>query len=100
METASFALPTINVGLRQQGRERAINVLDADPASILEAVTKARTPEFRRSLHGMTNPYGDGFASATIVKVLTTMPLSQELLMKRHAKISGQTPALRNSQSA
>src|SRR5271155_4903882 len=28
METASFALPTINVGLRQQGRERAINVLD------------------------------------------------------------------------
>lgn len=100
METASFALPTINVGLRQQGRERAINVLDADPASILEAVTKARTPEFRRSLRGMTNPYGDGFASATIVKVLTTMPLSQELLMKRHAKISGQTPALRNSQSA
>jgi len=100
METASFALPTINIGLRQQGRERAINVLDADPSAILEAVAKARTPEFRRSLDGMTNPYGDGFASDTIVNVLTTVPLTQELLMKRHAKISGQTHALRNSQSA
>ena len=100
METASFALPTINVGIRQQGRERAMNVLDADPSAILEAVAKARTPEFRRSLDGMTNPYGDGFASDAIVKVLTTVPLTQELLMKHHAKISGQTHALRNSQSA
>ena len=100
METASFSLPTINVGLRQQGRERARNVLDADPAAILEAVTNARTSEFRRSLHGMTNPYGDGFASDMIVKVLTTVPLSQELLMKRHSTISGQTHALRNSRSA
>jgi UDP-hydrolysing UDP-N-acetyl-D-glucosamine 2-epimerase len=100
METASFSLPTINVGLRQQGRERARNVLDADPAAILEAIAKARTTEFRRSLHGMTNPYGDGFASEMIVKVLTTVPLSAELLMKRHPTISAQTSALRNSQSA
>ena len=100
METASFGLPTINIGLRQQGRERARNVLDADPAAILEAVAKSRTPEFRRSLDGMTNPYGDGFASDTIVKVLTTVPLTQALLMKRHSKISGQTHALRNSRSA
>ena len=100
METAAFALPTINVGLRQQGRERAINVLDANPAAILEAIAKARTPEFRRSLDAMTNPYGDGSASDTIVKVLTTVPLTQELLMKRHATISEQTHALRNSQSA
>ena len=100
METASFALPTINVGIRQQGRERARNVLDSEPAAILEAVTKARTPEFRRSLQRMTNPYGDGFASDTIVKVLTTVPLTQELLMKRHATVSGKTRAVRNSQSA
>jgi len=33
----------------------------------------------------MTNPYGDGSASEKIVQVLTTVPLSQELLMKHHA---------------
>jgi UDP-hydrolysing UDP-N-acetyl-D-glucosamine 2-epimerase len=89
MESASFALPTVNVGLRQQGRERAQNVLDADahPGAILEAVKTARTPEFRQSLIGMVNPYGEGFASETIVRVLSTIPLSQELLMKRHSGI-------------
>src|SRR5262249_32123738 len=31
METASLSLPTVNVGLRQQGRERARNVIDVPP---------------------------------------------------------------------
>ena len=31
METASFCLPTVNVGMRQKGRERARNVIDAEP---------------------------------------------------------------------
>jgi len=85
METPSFALPTVNIGLRQQGRERARNVLDAaaDSSSILEQIRLARSSDFRRSLEGMTNPYGDGHASETIVRVLTTVPLGQDLFMKR-----------------
>jgi UDP-N-acetylglucosamine 2-epimerase len=31
----------------------------------------------------MTNPYGDGHASETIVEVLTSAPLGVKLLMKR-----------------
>lgn len=87
METPSFALPAVNVGLRQQGRERARNVIDAAPAvrSILQAIRMAKSAEYRESLRGMTNPYGDGCAAATIVRVLTTVALNQELLMKRHA---------------
>jgi UDP-N-acetylglucosamine 2-epimerase (non-hydrolysing)/GDP/UDP-N,N'-diacetylbacillosamine 2-epimerase (hydrolysing) len=86
MESASLSMPTVNVGLRQQGRERPRNVLDAvaDPNSILQAISRARTSEFRESLSGMINPYGEGRASETIVRVLTTVPLSQTLLMKRH----------------
>lgn len=84
METASFALPTVNVGIRQQGRERARNVLDAPPvaAAILEAVDKADSKGFRTSLDGMTNPYGDGCAAARIAHVLTTLPSRDELLLK------------------
>jgi len=86
METASFGLPTVNIGMRQQGRERARNVLDASPdiASILQMVEKAKTYEFRRSLEGMENPYGDGRASEKILQVLTTVHVTQDLLMKRH----------------
>ncbi len=87
MESASFALPTVNIGVRQQGRECARNVLDADAdtSSMLAAIARAKSPEFRRSLQGMTNPYGEGIASEKIVEVLTTVPLGEELLMKRHA---------------
>ena len=87
METASFALPSVNVGLRQQGRERPRNVIDAeaDTRAILDAVTRARSDFFRQSLSGLENPYGDGRASERIVKVLTTVPLGQDLLMKRAA---------------
>ena len=85
METPSFALPTVNVGMRQQGRERAGNILDALPHrdDILAKVAVARSDEFRRSLKGMQNPYGDGHASQTIVKVLTAVPLGEELLIKK-----------------
>jgi UDP-hydrolysing UDP-N-acetyl-D-glucosamine 2-epimerase len=86
METPSLALPAVNIGLRQQGRERAKNIVDAAPdaAAILAAVDVARSESFRKSLAGMTNPYGDGRAAEIIVEVLTTVPLTQDLLMKRH----------------
>jgi len=83
MEAASFALPVVNVGIRQQGRERAANILDApaDTAAILDALRRALTPSFRAGLRGMTNPYGDGTAAATIARVLATTPL-ESLLIK------------------
>ncbi len=86
MESASFALPTVNIGMRQQGRERARNVLDAAPdrAAIQKAMEIARSGAFRASLAGMINPYGEGRASEKIVQVLTTVPLGRELLIKRH----------------
>jgi len=85
METASFAVPTVNVGLRQRGRERARNVLDAEPEkdAILARIAEARSERFRAGLVGMTNPYGDGNAAERIVAVLTTCPVGYELLIKR-----------------
>lgn len=86
MEAASFALPAVDIGMRQQGRERAKNVLDAaaDREAILKAIKIARTAEFRQSLAGMINPFGEGHASEKIVEVLTTVALNPELLLKRH----------------
>jgi UDP-N-acetylglucosamine 2-epimerase (non-hydrolysing)/GDP/UDP-N,N'-diacetylbacillosamine 2-epimerase (hydrolysing) len=84
MEAASFALPVVNVGMRQQGRERARNTIDtpADPAAIHAALDRALDPAFRQSLAGMTNPYGDGSAAETITRVLATVPLDG-LLVKQ-----------------
>ncbi len=88
MEAASFALPTVNVGMRQQGRERARNVIDApaETGAILAAIDEALRPEFRKTLRGMANPYGDGTAATTIARVLTTVGLDG-LLIKQPAPL-------------
>lgn len=58
METASFAVPTVNVGLRQQERERARNCIDmgAEAQQIKAAMERARSAGFRKSLRRMTTP--------------------------------------------
>jgi UDP-N-acetylglucosamine 2-epimerase (non-hydrolysing)/GDP/UDP-N,N'-diacetylbacillosamine 2-epimerase (hydrolysing) len=85
MEAASFALPAVDVGIRQRGRERGRNVLDADANAdaILDRIATAMTHDFRPSLRGMENPYGDGYAAERIVSVLASAPLGEELLIKR-----------------
>ena len=82
MEAASLALPAVNIGMRQQGRERARNVLDApaESTAILRAIQTALQPGFRVRLRGMENPYGDGRAAATIARVLATVPLDRLLI--------------------
>ena len=46
MEAASFALPVVNVGMRQQGRERARNVIDApaEPAPFCTPISVHSAP--------------------------------------------------------
>jgi UDP-N-acetylglucosamine 2-epimerase (non-hydrolysing)/GDP/UDP-N,N'-diacetylbacillosamine 2-epimerase (hydrolysing) len=89
MEAASFALPAVNVGMRQQGRERARNVIDApaEREAVLDAITRALSPEFRASIAGMANPYGVGTAAKTIARVLAETPLDG-LLIKQPAPLS------------
>jgi UDP-N-acetylglucosamine 2-epimerase (non-hydrolysing)/GDP/UDP-N,N'-diacetylbacillosamine 2-epimerase (hydrolysing) len=91
METASYGLPTVNVGMRQQGRERARNVLDSQPESdaIVVCIERALAPAFRASLLGMSNPYGDGHAAERIAHVLTTTPL-ENILVKAPTPILGE----------
>jgi len=93
MEAASFALPVVNVGIRQQGRERAGNIIDtpAESVSICAAIGRALTPEFRASLKGMTNPYGNGTAAKTIAHVLTTVSL-EGLLIKQPTPLTTPIP--------
>jgi UDP-hydrolysing UDP-N-acetyl-D-glucosamine 2-epimerase len=84
MEAASLALPVVNVGTRQQGRERARNLIDvpADTSAIRAALDRALSPAFRQDLAGMTNPYGDGTAAQMIASVLSSISL-EELLIKQ-----------------
>jgi UDP-hydrolysing UDP-N-acetyl-D-glucosamine 2-epimerase len=85
MEAASLALPAVDIGIRQRGRERGRNVLNAEAQAdaILDRISVAMDAGFRRSLEGMENPYGDGHAAERIAATLASIPLGEDLLIKR-----------------
>ncbi|OFX23728.1 MAG: UDP-N-acetyl-D-glucosamine 2-epimerase, UDP-hydrolysing [Bacteroidetes bacterium GWA2_31_9b] len=77
-ETPTIKIPTVNIGTRQQGRERAANVIDVDynKGLIKKAIHKALyDEEFRKKVKVLRNPYGDGHSAEKIVEILKSTAL-------------------------
>jgi UDP-N-acetylglucosamine 2-epimerase len=85
IEAASFKLPVVDIGPRQQGREHARNVLHApcETAAIRNSLETACSETFRQSLQNLVNPYGDGHAAERIIQTLQEVPIDKKLLMKK-----------------
>lgn len=84
-ETPTFKIPAINIGNRQMGRERAINVIDVPCQSlkIEEAINKSLNDHnFLKKLKSLKNPYGDGSSSKKIVNILKKVSL--ENIIQKH----------------
>lgn len=83
-EAASFRLPVVNIGRRQEGRVPPANVLQADPErqAIGVAIETAASAAFRAGLVGLVNPYGDGRAAPRTLRVLKDIELNERLLIK------------------
>jgi GDP/UDP-N,N'-diacetylbacillosamine 2-epimerase (hydrolysing) len=71
-EVPTFRKGTINVGDRQLGRIQASSVINCEPKEkdIKRAIEALYSLDFKSNLADTTNPYGEGGASARIVKVL------------------------------
>ncbi len=85
IEAASFRLPVVNVGSRQQGRLAAHNVIHVacQKEKILAGICRATSREFHDGLRDLVNPYGDGHAAERIVDRLRNVTLGDELIRKR-----------------
>ena len=84
IESTSLGIPTLNIGLRQHGREHAANVIDvpAERKAILRGMKRALSAKFRRKVERLKNPYGDGRAVERTVQVLERTQLGEDLLLK------------------
>ena len=71
-EVPTFKKGTINVGDRQLGRLQATSVINCKPMEIdiSRAIEKLYSPDFQSNLAVTKNPYGEGGASARVVKAL------------------------------
>lgn len=72
IEAASFKIPVINLGTRQNGREQSKNIINANlnENEIETALNKIQDPQFIKSLKNVKNIYGDGNSSRRITKTL------------------------------
>jgi len=86
MESPSLDLPTINIGLRQLGREQASNIIDvaANESEITKAIDIGMSESFKQSIRDTVNPYGNGHAAEKIVEVLSELPSKEQLLFKKN----------------
>jgi len=78
IESSGLHIPVINIGLRQQGRERGSNVLDVrnNKEEIKAAIEKAlHNEEFKRQVQECTNPWGDGKTGPRVARVLNEIKL-------------------------
>lgn len=69
IEAPVFGTPTVNVGIRQEGRPRAPSVIDcpADEEAIREACRRALSPGFRAEIAGQRSPYDVGVSTGALV---------------------------------
>jgi len=85
-ETASFRVPSVNIGDRQRGRLRPANVIDVpyEKEAIKAGIEKALYDEaFLEIVKTCHNPYGDGTSARKITKALKEIPLGKELIAKQ-----------------
>lgn len=80
IESASFGLPTINIGDRQSGRERNANTVDCpiDRAAIADAVIAG----LRMPRSSFDNVYGDGRTDTRVAALLADLPIDRSLMKK------------------
>ncbi|MBZ9607793.1 UDP-N-acetylglucosamine 2-epimerase [Clostridium estertheticum] len=86
IEAPSFKLPVVNIGSRQDGRLRALNIIDVPygKEAVKAGIKKSIDNEnFKKQLENCTNPYGDGNASGKIAQILSEIKIDRELIQKR-----------------
>ena len=86
IEAPSFGLPVVNIGIRQEGRERGENVIDVEHSKqeIVKGIEKALTnKEFLAEVKKCKNPYGDGKTAPRIAEILSRVEITPQLLQKK-----------------
>jgi len=86
VEAPSLGLPVVNIGTRQEGRERGENVIDVghDKQEIVKAIEKALTDkDFLSKVKKCQSPYGDGKTSQRIAEILSKVEITPQLLQKK-----------------
>ena len=87
IESASFNLPVVNIGIRQEDRARSNNVVDCrhNKEEIINCIKKVMSDEFKETLKDCKSVYGEGNTAKKIVDIISRVELNKNLLQKKNA---------------
>lgn len=85
VEAASFRVPVINIGSRQNGKFKPINIIDVsyDYQNILKGIKKALSEKFKKKLKRLKNPYNSKISVNKIVKMIINLKIDDKLIKKK-----------------
>ena len=89
VEAATFKVPAVNVGIRQEGKVKPINVIDTNYNynKIYKAILIAKSEKFRKKISRMTNPYENQISLKKLVSLITKLKVNKKLLIKKFIDI-------------
>jgi len=76
IEAASFYKPVVNIGNRQSGRLKGLNVIDCSIKDLKKSIKLALSDSFIKKCSNQRNVYGDGRSARRIVDELSGQSLS------------------------
>ncbi len=85
IEAPAFKVPTINIGDRQRGRIQSESIINCKPdaQSIIAAIDKAISSDFKESCKKVMSPYGDGHAAERIAAKVIQVILENKIDLKK-----------------
>jgi len=78
-ECAYLGVPVVNIGTRQNGRERGSNVIDV--SYDIDTIAGAILKQIEHGKYQQDNTYGDGFAGQEIARLLVKTPLTFQKIL-------------------
>lgn len=84
IESPSLHIPTVNIGTRQQNREKSTNIIDVtySKKEIKSAILKALSQEFINKSSKSKSIYGNGNTTSKTISIIKKLKTSPKLLNK------------------
>ena len=85
VESGSFKKPAINIGTRQDGKLKPLNVITSGYATsdIIKSIKKAKSKQFKNKIKNMRNPYESKTNLQSVLNYIINLKTNDKLLRKK-----------------
>lgn len=89
VESATFKIPSINIGTRQEGKVKPQNVIDTgySKTEILKGIKRAESKNFLKKIKKLKNPYENILDLRKILRIIINLKRDDRVLRKKFVNL-------------